>query len=123
MDYLACVTGKPVAQGGIRGRTEATGRGVFFGIREACDVAEDMKALGLGTGLEGKTVVIQGLGNVGYHTARFLEDGSPFPQFDAEDSVRIPFAQAGQHGFRIRAARLMASFIFLSRTSSSCSYR
>jgi glutamate dehydrogenase (NAD(P)+) len=73
VDYLACVTGKPVAQGGIRGRNEATGRGVFFGIREACEVTEDMQALGLGTGLEGKTVVIQGLGNVGYHTARFLE--------------------------------------------------
>ena len=74
VDYLACVTGKPVAQGGIRGRTEATGRGVFFGIREACDVDEDMRKLGLPTGLEGKTVVIQGLGNVGYHTARFLEE-------------------------------------------------
>ena len=73
VDYLPCVTGKPVAQGGIRGRTEATGRGVFFGIREACDVAEDMQALGLKIGLEGKTAVIQGLGNVGYHTARFLE--------------------------------------------------
>jgi glutamate dehydrogenase (NAD(P)+) len=74
VDYLACVTGKPVAQGGIRGRTEATGRGVFFGIREACDVGEDMQALGLATGLEGKTVVIQGLGSVGYHTAKFLEE-------------------------------------------------
>ena len=73
VDYLACVTGKPVAQGGIRGRTEATGRGVFFGIREACAVAEDMKKLGLATGIEGKTAVIQGLGNVGYHTAKFLE--------------------------------------------------
>jgi len=74
VDYLACVTGKPVAQGGIRGRTEATGRGVFFGIREACAVAEDMKKLGLSPGLEGKSVVIQGLGNVGYHTAKFLEE-------------------------------------------------
>jgi glutamate dehydrogenase (NAD(P)+) len=74
VDYLACVTGKPVAQGGIRGRTEATGRGVFFGIREACDVGEDMRALGLGTGLEGKTAVIQGLGNVGYHAAKFLQE-------------------------------------------------
>jgi glutamate dehydrogenase (NAD(P)+) len=77
VDYLACVTGKPVAQGGIRGRTEATGRGVYFGIREACEVAEDMRKLGLQTGIEGKTAVIQGLGNVGYHTAKFLqEDGA-----------------------------------------------
>jgi len=67
-----CVTGKPVGMGGIRGRTEATGRGVFFGIREACDNAEDMKELGLKTGLEGKTVIIQGFGNVGYHSAKYL---------------------------------------------------
>jgi glutamate dehydrogenase (NAD(P)+) len=73
LNSLACVTGKPVAQGGIRGRTEATGRGVFFGIREACERGEDMKALGLTPGVEGKRVVIQGLGNVGYHAATFLE--------------------------------------------------
>jgi glutamate dehydrogenase (NAD(P)+) len=72
---LACVTGKPVGQGGIRGRVEATGRGVFFGVREACDVAEDMRILGVGRGLEGKTVVVQGLGNVGYHAAKFLQEG------------------------------------------------
>ena len=70
LNALGCVTGKPVAQGGIRGRTEATGRGVVFGIREACSHADDMAVLGLAPGLEGKTLVIQGLGNVGYHTAR-----------------------------------------------------
>jgi glutamate dehydrogenase (NAD(P)+) len=70
----ACVTGKPIAQGGIRGRFEATGRGVFFGIREACSIPDDMKALGLSVGLEGKKVVVQGLGNVGYHAAKFLEE-------------------------------------------------
>ncbi|NKB89132.1 MAG: Glu/Leu/Phe/Val dehydrogenase [Acidobacteria bacterium] len=75
LDAIGCVTGKPLAQGGIRGRVEATGRGVFFGIREACDCAEDMKKLGLSPGLEGKTVVVQGLGNVGYHAAKFLQDG------------------------------------------------
>ncbi len=74
LNSLACVTGKPIAQGGIRGRTEATGRGVMFGIREACSVEEEMKALGLPTGLEGKTVVVQGLGNVGYHAAKFLAE-------------------------------------------------
>ncbi len=73
LDALACVTGKPVGQGGVRGREEATGRGVFYGIREACDVASDMARLGLTRGLEGKTAVIQGLGNVGYHVARFLQ--------------------------------------------------
>ncbi|MFU8858703.1 MAG: Glu/Leu/Phe/Val family dehydrogenase [Deferrisomatales bacterium] len=71
---LACVTGKPVGQGGVRGRVEATGKGVFFGVREACSVPEDMRALGLPAGLEGKTAVVQGLGNVGYHAARFLEE-------------------------------------------------
>jgi glutamate dehydrogenase (NAD(P)+) len=68
----ACVTGKPVAQGGIRGRIEATGRGVYFGIREACGVEEDIQALGLSKGIEGKRVVVQGLGNVGHNAARFL---------------------------------------------------
>jgi glutamate dehydrogenase (NAD(P)+) len=71
----ACVTGKPIAQGGIRGRSEATGRGVAIATREACDVEEDMKALGLTRGLAGKRVVVQGLGNVGYHAAQFLEQG------------------------------------------------
>ena len=71
---MGCVTGKPLAQGGIRGRVEATGRGVYFGIREACAHAEDMKKLGLLTGLENKTIAVQGLGNVGYHSAKFLQD-------------------------------------------------
>ncbi len=74
LDALACVTGKPVGHGGVRGRVEATGRGVFFGIREACDIEEDMKALGLSKGLKGKRIVVQGLGNVGYHAAKFVEE-------------------------------------------------
>jgi glutamate dehydrogenase (NAD(P)+) len=75
LNSLACVTGKPVGQGGIRGRKEATGRGTFFGIREAVSVTEDMAAVGLSSGLAGKRVVVQGLGNVGYHAAKFLQDG------------------------------------------------
>jgi glutamate dehydrogenase (NAD(P)+) len=75
LDAPACVTGKPITQGGVKGRVEATGRGVFFGIREACSVAEDMKRLGLSFGLIGKTVVVQGLGNVGYHASKFLQEG------------------------------------------------
>ena len=74
VDALACVTAKPLAQGGIRGRTEATGRGVYFGIREVCESADVMKALGLSRGVTGKRVVVQGLGNVGYHAAKFLQD-------------------------------------------------
>ena len=73
IDALACVTGKPVTQGGIRGRVEATGRGIYFGLREACAQAQDMRALGLTPGLAGKRVVVQGLGNVGYHAAKFCE--------------------------------------------------
>jgi glutamate dehydrogenase (NAD(P)+) len=75
IDSEACVTGKPIPQGGIRGRTEATGRGVYFGIREACNNQDDMKRLGLKHGLEGKTFVIQGLGNVGYHAAMYMIQG------------------------------------------------
>ena len=74
IDGMACVTGKPVTQGGVRGRVEATGRGVYFGLREACSIADDMKALGISPGLEGKTVVVQGLGNVGYHSAKFCQE-------------------------------------------------
>jgi glutamate dehydrogenase (NAD(P)+) len=75
LEALGCVTGKPVGQGGIRGRKEATGRGVFLGIREAVSVPEDMARLGLPVGLAGKRVAVQGLGNVGYHAARFLQEG------------------------------------------------
>lgn len=74
IDALGCVTGKPVTQGGVRGRREATGLGVFFGLREVCSMPETMKRLGLTVGVEGKRVVVQGLGNVGYHTAKFFQE-------------------------------------------------
>ncbi len=69
VDSIACVTGKPVTQNGIRGRAEATGRGVFYGLRECMRYAEDMKKIGLAPGIEGKTMVVQGLGNVGSNAA------------------------------------------------------
>ncbi|MFN0088158.1 MAG: Glu/Leu/Phe/Val family dehydrogenase [Blastocatellia bacterium] len=75
LDAVACVTGKPVTQGGIRGRREATGRGLFYALREACAEAGEMRALGLAPGVEGKRVVIQGLGNVGYHVAKYCREG------------------------------------------------
>jgi glutamate dehydrogenase (NAD(P)+) len=75
IDAIGCVTGKPVTQGGIRGRSEATGRGVFFGIREALADADLARNHGLTPGLTGKRVVVQGLGNVGYSAARFLQEG------------------------------------------------
>ena len=74
IDAAGCVTGKPVTQGGVRGRKEATGLGVFFGIREVCNMPEVMKRQGLETGVENKTVVVQGLGNVGYHSAKFFRE-------------------------------------------------
>ncbi len=79
VDALACVTGKPVDMGGIAGRTEATGRGVQYGLRAAlADPDEADRLGGLSPGLDGKRVVVQGLGNVGYHAAKFLseEDGA-----------------------------------------------
>ncbi|MGH7450665.1 MAG: Glu/Leu/Phe/Val family dehydrogenase [bacterium] len=75
LNALASVTGKPITQGGVRGRTEATGRGVYFGIREACNDVEDMRKLGLTPGIDGKTAIVQGLGNVGYYAAKFLQEG------------------------------------------------
>jgi glutamate dehydrogenase (NAD(P)+) len=97
LNALACVTGKPVGQGGIRGRKEATGRGVFFGVREACAIAGDMAELGLAAGLNGKRVVVQGLGNVGYHAAKFLASAGArivgLSEFDG--------AIASEHGFDI----------------------
>lgn len=74
VDAMACVTGKPITQGGVRGRKEATGLGVFYGIREVCSMPDMMQRLGLTTGIKGKRVVVQGLGNVGYHSAKFFHE-------------------------------------------------
>ena len=74
LNAQACVTGKPIAQGGVRGRTEATGLGVFYGVRELCNVPEEMAKIGLTTGLDGKKIIVQGLGNVGYYAAKFFQD-------------------------------------------------
>ena len=73
-----CVTGKPVHFGGVEGRVEATGRGVQFGLREFFRNPEDVQQAGLDGSLDGKSIIIQGLGNVGYHAAKFLQeqDGS-----------------------------------------------
>jgi len=77
INYTACVTGKPVEHGGIRGRTEATGRGVQYALQEFFRHDEAVKETGLKGGLGGKSVVVQGFGNVGYHASKFLfeEDG------------------------------------------------
>lgn len=80
INYLGAVTGKPVTTGGIRGRVEATGRGVQYAIREFFRHPDDMRQAGLSGTLAGKRIVIQGLGNVGYHAAKFLQE---------EDDARI----------------------------------
>jgi glutamate dehydrogenase (NAD(P)+) len=67
---MACVTGKPPAQGGVRGRVDATGRGVCFGLERVLQSEADMRRLDLEPGLAGKRMVVQGFGNVGYHAAR-----------------------------------------------------
>ena len=74
LDAMGCVTGKPIALHGIHGRKEATGRGVAIATRECVSVAEDMQPLGLSAGLAGKRVIVQGLGNVGYHSAKYLSE-------------------------------------------------
>ncbi|MEE4212359.1 MAG: Glu/Leu/Phe/Val dehydrogenase [Parvularcula sp.] len=78
IDARACVTGKPLNAGGIAGRVEATGRGVQYALHEFFRHPEDMQAAHLEGTLEGKRIIVQGLGNVGYHAAKFLseEDGS-----------------------------------------------
>ena len=72
LNAWACVTGKPVNKGGIGGRTEATGRGVQYALQAFFDNPIDVKKTGLTPGLKGKRVIVQGLGNVGYHAALFL---------------------------------------------------
>jgi len=74
----ACVTGKPLNAGGIHGRVEATGRGVQYALREFFRNPEDVASAHLSGSLDGKRIVVQGLGNVGSHAARFLseEDGA-----------------------------------------------
>ncbi len=74
----ACVTGKPLNAGGIAGRVEATGRGIQYALREFFRNPEDIAKAGMSGTLDGKRVIVQGLGNVGYHAAKFLseEDGS-----------------------------------------------
>lgn len=75
IDAAGCVTGKPISLGGVRGRKEATGLGVFYGVREVCLMPEVMKKQGLTVGIENKTVVVQGLGNVGFYSAKFFREG------------------------------------------------
>ncbi|MGV8878305.1 MAG: Glu/Leu/Phe/Val family dehydrogenase [Sphingobacteriaceae bacterium] len=74
LDALGAVTGKPISLHGIAGRREATGRGIAIATRECVNITEDMKKIGLKPGIAGKRIIIQGLGNVGYYSAKFLSE-------------------------------------------------
>ncbi|KAG0084534.1 glutamate dehydrogenase [Podila epicladia] len=74
VNAAGCVTGKPISQGGVRGRNEATGLGVYYGIREFLQYPEVQKLSGLNGDIAGKTVIVQGFGNVGYWAAKFFEN-------------------------------------------------
>ena len=105
----ACVTGKPTNAGGIQGRTEATGRGVQYALHAFFKDAQGLKKAGLSGKLEGKRVVVQGLGNVGYHAAKFLseEDGCKITgiierdgAIHSEDGLNVEgvYQWIGKHG-------------------------
>jgi len=87
----ACVTGKPLNAGGIQGRVEATGRGIQFALREFFRHPEDVAKARLTGKLDGKRIVVQGLGNVGYHAAKFLseEDGAKITAIIERDGALV----------------------------------
>ncbi len=74
INAMGCVTGKPKTLGGISFRTEATGKGVFFGIEYFLSKDELVREVKLTTGIEEKRIVVQGFGNVGYYSAFFLAE-------------------------------------------------
>ncbi len=91
INSAACVTGKPINAGGIQGRVEATGRGVQYALQEFFRHPDDIALAGLSGTLEGKRIVVQGLGNVGYHAASFLstEDGSVITAIVEHDGALV----------------------------------
>ncbi|PVU84648.1 hypothetical protein BB559_005183 [Furculomyces boomerangus] len=73
VNSLGCVTGKPVSNGGVRGRTEATGLGVYYGVREFLAFPEIQSKTKHNGMIEGSKIIIQGFGNVGYWASKFFE--------------------------------------------------
>ncbi|KAI9009336.1 hypothetical protein CLU79DRAFT_849271 [Phycomyces nitens] len=74
VNAAGCVTGKPLSQGGVRGRTEATGLGVYYGLREFLSYPQVQKRTGLSGKVKDVSVIVQGFGNVGYYAAKFFEN-------------------------------------------------
>jgi len=73
INSVACVTGKPLSQGGIAGRTEATAMGIFYAVRELLNDQKLLEKHGIKEiGLEGKTFIVQGFGKVGSHLAKYM---------------------------------------------------
>ena len=105
-----CVTGKPVHFGGIQGRTEATGRGVQYGLREFFRNPDDVKSAGLEGTLEGKKIIVQGLGNVGYHAAKFFEE---------EDGAKI-IAILERDGALLNEDGLSVEEVFAHKQEKGC---
>ena len=105
-----CVTGKPVHFGGIQGRVEATGRGVQYGLREFFRNPDDVKAAGLEGTLEGKRIIVQGLGNVGYHAATFMEE---------EDGAKI-IAILERDGALLNEDGLSVEEVFAHKQEKGC---
>ena len=68
-----CCTGKFISQGGIAGRAESTGLGVYYAVRNLLDTQSFADRCGLTTGIEGKTFIVQGFGAVGYWASKFIE--------------------------------------------------
>lgn len=91
LNAFACVTGKPVTNGGVEGRAEATGRGVQYALREFFRHPDDVKLARLTGSLDGKRIVVQGLGNVGYHATKFLseEDGAKITCIIGRDGALV----------------------------------
>jgi len=122
IDGYGCVTGKPISQNGIHGRTEATGRGVVYALNQVCSHKDDMHDLKLEVGLEGKRVIVQGLGNVGYHTARIIQtygakvvaiaeaDGAVYDEngIDVDDLYKYRHEKKTVKGYNKGTARVIA---------------